>query len=321
MVTTTNTLIATLNFARSEAIRQSRPVSVCASGDQASCNNGDWNQGWIVFTDEGTAGIIDGADKVLLVDQLLDKTQNISLGGRTYLQFQPTGILVAYCTNCLLPARQNDIETPGLFQHFSLIPTVHAGGSRINQDRFNQLRRQYDNGCRGQGHIRRSHQRHDCSSSNTTSGQQGNSSNAADSGHDNSTNGQSNDDDSETRNAGDSENETEDRNTGDEAENQDDEDRPVAGQDNPSEIAAQPTVPENDSEETTAGSEGGNDASGTDTDIAAVKTAAIDSSSSAGASTSPRSFTICHNNSSGQTGRAIDISLGGRIRFRRIQCP
>ena len=69
----TNDIVGALNYARSEAVRRGRPVSVCASVDQQQCSSGtgetDWAPGWIVFTDEGTAGVRDGTDAVLRIWQ------------------------------------------------------------------------------------------------------------------------------------------------------------------------------------------------------------------------------------------------------------
>jgi type IV fimbrial biogenesis protein FimT len=45
-----NGLLGDLQFARSEAIKEGRYVSVCASTDGSSCSNSpDWQSGWIVF--------------------------------------------------------------------------------------------------------------------------------------------------------------------------------------------------------------------------------------------------------------------------------
>ncbi len=47
-----NSLIASLNYARSEAIKRGSPtgIKVCPSTDGATCNNGtDWATGWIVL--------------------------------------------------------------------------------------------------------------------------------------------------------------------------------------------------------------------------------------------------------------------------------
>lgn len=45
-----------LNLARSEAVKRSSFVSICASGDdQASCGS-DWTNGWLVFVDSAANG-------------------------------------------------------------------------------------------------------------------------------------------------------------------------------------------------------------------------------------------------------------------------
>lgn len=43
-----------LNYARSEAVKTSRRVSICASADGATCT-GDWHEGFIVFQDDATS--------------------------------------------------------------------------------------------------------------------------------------------------------------------------------------------------------------------------------------------------------------------------
>ncbi len=50
VATTTNEMLASLSFARSEAVRSSTTSEVCASADGATCV-GTWNDGWLVQTD------------------------------------------------------------------------------------------------------------------------------------------------------------------------------------------------------------------------------------------------------------------------------
>jgi len=60
-----NALTASLNFARSEAIKRSAPVSVCARATDDTCGD-DWSVGWLVFDDAGdTPGFIDDGELVL----------------------------------------------------------------------------------------------------------------------------------------------------------------------------------------------------------------------------------------------------------------
>jgi type IV fimbrial biogenesis protein FimT len=62
-----NDLVTAFNFARSEALRRSTPVAVCASTDATTCSEGaDWSDGWLAFTDStGTAGVLDSDDEVV----------------------------------------------------------------------------------------------------------------------------------------------------------------------------------------------------------------------------------------------------------------
>lgn len=68
MSTQANDFMTTIGLARSEAIKRATRVTVCKSANSTSCTTaGSWAQGWIVFTDGGTAGTVDGTDTVLQV--------------------------------------------------------------------------------------------------------------------------------------------------------------------------------------------------------------------------------------------------------------
>ena len=65
-------LLTTLNLARSEAIKRSANVSICATNDGVDCAAGEWNSGWMVFVDnngdaDGGAGSVDAGDTVIRV--------------------------------------------------------------------------------------------------------------------------------------------------------------------------------------------------------------------------------------------------------------
>ncbi|MGQ9860680.1 MAG: GspH/FimT family pseudopilin, partial [Thiobacillaceae bacterium] len=64
----TSDLMATLNYARSEAIRRGVPVSVCRSSNGTSCSGG-WQQGWIVFTNPDNDDTVDAGEEILRVHQ------------------------------------------------------------------------------------------------------------------------------------------------------------------------------------------------------------------------------------------------------------
>jgi len=76
-----NGLLGDLEFARSEAIKEGQPVSVCVAGPALNClaANNNWQNGWIVFSDVNGDGVYDaGADTVL-------RTQPAFTGSDTFI--------------------------------------------------------------------------------------------------------------------------------------------------------------------------------------------------------------------------------------------
>ncbi|TWI00215.1 type IV fimbrial biogenesis protein FimT [Luteimonas cucumeris] len=64
VATTTNELIASMSLARTEAIRSRERGSVCTSADGATCG-GDWNSGWLVWSDLDSNGAVNGTETVV----------------------------------------------------------------------------------------------------------------------------------------------------------------------------------------------------------------------------------------------------------------
>jgi type IV fimbrial biogenesis protein FimT len=121
-----NDLITALTLARSEALRRSTTVSVCASTTGTTCvgvSGGptNWTPGWIAFTDTATAGTLDGTD-----DEILQKWGALTgdtqiTGSASYLTYTTTGMLTAarsfdvFYTACTgANARKVDIALIGL---------------------------------------------------------------------------------------------------------------------------------------------------------------------------------------------------------------
>lgn len=98
MITVTNDFVTDLNLARSEAIKRSSRVTLCKSADGATCiQEGDWSQGWIVFTDPNDNGDFDGADAgetLLRVHEALSDAQGTLMGNGEiddYISYVGTG--------------------------------------------------------------------------------------------------------------------------------------------------------------------------------------------------------------------------------------
>jgi len=80
-----NNLLASVQLARSEAIKRNVPVRLCASSDGATCAAaGGWEQGWI---------IIDSDDNVIQRQESLPVGFKLTQGGGTLpLTFEPIGL-------------------------------------------------------------------------------------------------------------------------------------------------------------------------------------------------------------------------------------
>jgi len=70
MTTTTNSLVYALQTARSEAIKRSMSVALCASAEplaeNASCGGNDFGDGWVVYVDENSDGNHDANEPIVL---------------------------------------------------------------------------------------------------------------------------------------------------------------------------------------------------------------------------------------------------------------
>jgi len=102
MVAVTNELVGALQIARSESVKQSLNVSVCARGTNVSCGD-NWRNGWLVFQDAGaTRGKLDDGETILAVNQEIDPSIDVvnsaitagasgSANSRSYIRFSPRG--------------------------------------------------------------------------------------------------------------------------------------------------------------------------------------------------------------------------------------
>jgi len=74
-----------LQFAQTEAMRSSQPVSVCASADGATCNTNQvsWQNGWIVFSDANSSLSVDSGDLIRRVSPALNHADTLSFTANT----------------------------------------------------------------------------------------------------------------------------------------------------------------------------------------------------------------------------------------------
>jgi type IV fimbrial biogenesis protein FimT len=70
-----NGLVGDLQFARAEAIKEGRTVTVCVSTDGNTCaNTSTWQSGWIVFSDPTNVGVHDAGETVFRFQKTFSST-------------------------------------------------------------------------------------------------------------------------------------------------------------------------------------------------------------------------------------------------------
>lgn len=93
-----NDLVASMNIARSEAIKRGASVTLCASGDPnatppACSGNNTWHSGWIVFVDDDDDATFEpgAGEQLLRVHSALERTTLSADNGTAFVRFTADG--------------------------------------------------------------------------------------------------------------------------------------------------------------------------------------------------------------------------------------
>lgn len=93
----TNDLVTALQLARSEAIKRGMRVTVCKTSNAMAAppvcdTTTSWQQGWLVFVDGGTKGVIDSGDTLLRVQGSVSAAVTITTSNySSYISYLPSG--------------------------------------------------------------------------------------------------------------------------------------------------------------------------------------------------------------------------------------
>lgn len=95
-----NSFIASAQLARSEAIKRNAVVKMCRSSNGTSCaTTGGWQQGWIIFSDNGAGGNADNgtvdSDETRISYQQALSTEYSFTGNNYSIAFQPSGLVAS----------------------------------------------------------------------------------------------------------------------------------------------------------------------------------------------------------------------------------
>lgn len=94
----TNDLVSSIQVARSEAIKRGMRVTVCKSSSTSSSSpscdpSAEWQQGWLIFVDGGTRGVIDSGDTLLWMQVSAPTTVTITANNfNRYISYLPSGV-------------------------------------------------------------------------------------------------------------------------------------------------------------------------------------------------------------------------------------
>lgn len=104
LVGANNDFVSALNYARSEALKRSNPVSLCSSTNGTGCaGNVNWTTGWIAFGDTNANGNLDGAETVIQAWPALETNFTLTAGaGGNFVRYASTGVSSAARTFSLL---------------------------------------------------------------------------------------------------------------------------------------------------------------------------------------------------------------------------
>src|SRR5579862_2013512 len=100
-----NGLLGDLQFARAEAIKEGRTVTVCVSNDGATCAPATttWQSGWIVFSDPTHVGVVDPGETILREQTPFSSTDTFNASnGVSAITFNREGYAIGIANGTLL---------------------------------------------------------------------------------------------------------------------------------------------------------------------------------------------------------------------------
>ena len=99
IATEVNGLLSDIQFARSQAVKEGLPVTVCTSSDGATCTSTDWGLGWIVFLDANSSKSVDAGEAIIRTQPAFTGTDTFVATPGTFhaltfnrMGYAPTGL-------------------------------------------------------------------------------------------------------------------------------------------------------------------------------------------------------------------------------------
>ncbi len=111
-----NDFSLSMQFARSEALRQNFPVTLCPSTDGTSCTSSDYEGGWIVMR-------LDQNNNVVVLQDTLPRqrlTMVPNLSSKRNITFLPNGSLIGNYTGVHITVRDDPPTDDSLSRHICI---------------------------------------------------------------------------------------------------------------------------------------------------------------------------------------------------------
>ena len=123
----TNDLVATLSYARVQAVMRGQTVSVCSSANGTQCTDTPWERGYIVYVDTGTPGMVRSGEHILRQHLVRDPPVTITLNDSRYVRFTSSGTVIA--TNVFSVVDDVASVRTTWLDRLSPVSTAHASES------------------------------------------------------------------------------------------------------------------------------------------------------------------------------------------------
>ncbi len=95
--TQSNSFLSSTMLAKSEAIKRNSTVTICPSTNGTACTGGTvWSNGWIVFADASSDGVVDGGEEVIQVNAAFTGGNTLQSGARARVTFTANGFSMGF---------------------------------------------------------------------------------------------------------------------------------------------------------------------------------------------------------------------------------
>lgn len=126
-----NELVSAMHLARSTAVTKNTRITVCISSDGDDCENGNWNQGWIVFTDTDSDQSVDAGEVIIGAGGAIRGLTIESTEFSRFFMYRPNGRVM----NATVNANSGEFivcDSRGV-EHVRVIIVDSAGRPRLSE--------------------------------------------------------------------------------------------------------------------------------------------------------------------------------------------